>query len=131
MGEDHVLTREQILGNGELNLKTVDVEIPEWGGVVRLREMRGRERMEYEEFVSQEGVGSADVITKLIVLTAVDEKGTRIFTDEDAERLKNLGTSVLLKIFNAARELNMLTEEAVEKLEKNSEPEPSEDSVLA
>ena len=42
-----VLSKEQILQADDL--KTETVEVPEWGGDVLLRELRGRERDAFEE----------------------------------------------------------------------------------
>jgi len=85
-----LLTRDAILQAQDL--PTQDVEVPEWGGTVRVRALTGAERDAFEQsIVEQRGKSTRmnlqNVRAKLVALTVVDENGNRIFSDADAKLL--------------------------------------------
>jgi hypothetical protein len=67
------LTKDEILGADDLKRETVD--IPEWGGEVLLRELRGRERDAFEEgsLDKQRNVSMVNMRARLVALSAIDE----------------------------------------------------------
>ena len=110
-----LLTRDQILGVQDLTF--VEVEVPEWGGTVRVRMMTGAERDSFEAgTVTRHGkridVNVVNIRARLVALTVVDEKGERLFTEADVEVLARKSSAALNRVFEAARVLNGLTEEA-------------------
>ena len=69
------------------DLQTEDVDVPEWGGAVRVRSFTGRERDAFEaSMVRGEGkdrkVDLTNMRARLVGLTVIDEGGQRLFTDE-------------------------------------------------
>ena len=115
------LNRDQILDADDL--KTQDVAVPEWGGTVILRELRGRERDAFEEgsLDKQRNVSMKNMRARLVALSAVDEEGERLFTAKDAEALGAKSATALNRCFEVACRLSGITEADVETLEGNLE----------
>ena len=109
------LSRDQILGADDLGL--VEVSVPEWGGSVSLRVMRGHERDAFEVRMSAED--RANVRARLAALSIVDEAGVRLFSDDDIEALGEKSASALNRVFERAMSLNGFTDADVEALEGN------------
>src|SRR5947209_3729524 len=105
------LTREQILA--VCDRATAEVPVPEWGegGVVRVQSMTGKERAAFE---LKYGVAAGDngarptpieIMTRLVVATAVDEDGRPLFTVEDLDALAEKNAKIITRIFNASVKL--------------------------
>ena len=130
-----LLSREQIIRAADR--KTEDVDVPEWGGTVRVRALSGVERDAYEAGIVQlRGDGSKVVNLKnlrgrLVSLSCVDEEGNRIFTDEDAIALGDKSASALERVFDVARRLSGLSEDDVEELAEGFGGAPSDGSTSA
>ena len=110
-----LLGRDEILGAQDL--KTVEVEVPEWGGVVLVRGLTGVERDALEEESAK--VGLKNLRARYAARCIVDENGERVFSDEDIEALGKKSAPALHRVFMAALRLSALTPEDVEALEKN------------
>ena len=117
------LSRELILEASDLTQAQVDV--PEWGGFVKLRMMTGLERSVFEQSmvtVKVDGTREQDltnVRVNLIALTAVDEAGNLLFSQHDVARLGTKSSKALNRVFEASSELNALGDTAVEDAAKN------------
>lgn len=115
-----LLSRDEILGASDR--ATVDVEVPEWAGTVRVRALSGAERDAYESGIVQLSASGAKSINlknlrgRLISLSCVDDDGRRVFSDEDAIALGDKSAAALERIFDVARKLSGLTEDDVEEL---------------
>ena len=118
------LSRDTIL-NAE-DLKSEDIDVPEWGGKMRLREMTGADREEYAEAVSGRASHYREA---LIAFSAIDAQGNRVFTIEDVEALSRKSDRAIQRLAEAATRLSGIGRAAVEDARKNSSPEPSADSV--
>ena len=127
-----LLTREQILGADDLPTETV--EVPEWGGAVRVRGLTGAERDALESsMISQHGkdvqIKLANLRAKLVVRSIVDVTGARVFSDDgDVMALGRKSALALQRVFEVAQRLSGLTAADVEELTKNSESGQSDDS---
>lgn len=107
--EKRFLTAAEILTAQDS--KTVDVDVPEWGGTVKLRTLTGAEAAEFFD-AFQRGEKSAAVV-KLPLLCAVAEDGvTPLFTEGDLVQLRTKSLSGLMRLQRAAVKLNGLTDEA-------------------
>ena len=118
------------------DLQTEDVEIPEWGGAVRVRSFTGRERDAFEaSMVRGDGrdrrVDLTNMRARLVGLTVIDESGQRLFTDEEADLLGAKSGAALDRVFAIAQKLNGLSGSDVEELTKNSSGVPSAVSTSA
>lgn len=113
------LTKEQILAVDDLQAE--DVQVPEWGGTVRVRCMTGVERDAFERSNIGED-GKQDISNfraKLVARSIVDEHGNRLFSDADIEALGRKSIKALGRCFDVAMRLSAVTDDAVEELEKN------------
>ena len=118
------------------DLQTEDVEVPEWGGAVRVRSFTGRERDAFESsMVRGEGrdrkVDLTNMRARLVGLTVIDETGQRLFTDEEVDLLGAKSGAALDRVFAIAQKLNGLSGSDVEELTKNSSGVPSAVSTSA
>jgi hypothetical protein len=98
-----------------------DVDVPGWGCAVRMRVLNGRERIEYETFLTGTAEDNADdqlaVMTKLLSVVIVGEDRQSIFTEKE---LEELNAPELVRLTTEALRINKLTAESVKDLEKNS-----------
>ncbi len=111
-----LLGRDAILAVSDL--PSVDVEVPEWGGSVRVRMLTGGERDAFEvSTLTRKGktfeTNLVNMRARLVALTAVDENGARLFSEDDVTALAAKSAAALNRVFMAAQKLNGLTEEAV------------------
>lgn len=101
--------------------KTTDIEVPEWDGTVRLREMSAAQRDAFDastvKIVGKKVIPNLENSrAKLLAMCIVDEEGNPMFTvDELSER----NASVLDGLSEAARKLNKLDSGALEEEVKN------------
>lgn len=115
-----------------------EVVIPEWdNAVVRLRSLTGSERDEWEAAMMDDTnrrpgepsrVRLQGTRARLVVRSAVDEEGNRIFSDADANALGTKNASALQRLFEVCQRLSRLTNEDVDELTKNSNGAPSADN---
>ena len=129
-----LLSKTAILAANDL--KSEDVEVPEWGGAVRVRSFTGRERDAFEaSMVRGEGrdrkVDLTNMRARLVGLTVIDETGQRLFTDDEVDLLGAKSGAALDRIFAIAQKLNGLSGADVEELSKNSSGVPSAVSTSA
>jgi len=128
-----LLTRDAILQAQDLQYE--DVEMPEWGGTVRVRTLTGRERDAFEQsMLNEKGKNTKtnlrNIRAKLVALTVVDGEGKRIFNAADIELLGEKSANALDRLFDVARRLSRLTEKDTEELAKNSDNDQSDDFIL-
>lgn len=116
------------------DLKTERVEVPEWGGDVIVRELKGKAR---DEFEASQYVKKGDKLeftnenarAKLVVRSLVDEDGKLLFTPNQASFLGDKSGAVLDRLYDVAAKLSGLTPNAVEDAKGNSEAVPSDGST--
>lgn len=111
-----LLTKAAILAAEDRRYVVVDV--PEWGGAVRVGEMSALQRDRWSlEVVRQRdsgGVNSVSVRALVVAYCAVDEQGEPLFAPEDVEALGTKNGRAVDRVFAAAAELNVLTDKAAE-----------------
>lgn len=113
-----LLTKEQILSADDLPYE--DVEVPEWGGTVRVISMMDNEREQFElKFGGKKGEGMAGVKRWLCAMTIADENRVPIFTAADVDALGKKSGAALNRVFDASARLNGLTKQDQEELAKN------------
>ena len=127
------LSKTEILAQDDL--KTEDVQIPEWGGAwVRVRTLNASERDHFEASTVQRNgkrvtTNLENIRARLCLLCMVDENGDRLFQEEDTFPLGGKSASALDRIFTVAQRLNGLRDQDVEELAGNSSAGQSEDSA--
>lgn len=125
-----LLTKAAILG--ALDLTTEDVEVPEWGGTVRVAMMSGKARDAF--FARQEKAGGlppSQFSATVLVATIVGEDGKPIFEQSDIEAMREKSPEALERVLAVALKLNGLGPKAVEDARKNSSAAQSGDSGSA
>lgn len=135
-----LLSRAQIVAAKDL--KHEDVEVPEWGGTVRLRELTGEDRDRFEaaniNIITELVDGKEKTVLKrntenlrarLVAMCLVDADGNRCFGDDEIADLGRKGAQALQKLFLVAQRLNGIGGPAVKEAEKNSTAAPSGEST--
>jgi hypothetical protein len=127
-----LLNKEQIKQVSDI--ETLDVEVPEWGGVVRLKSLTGAERDRFEAGVVQgQGrnttVNMKNLRAKLVAQSAVAEDGSPLFSEDDVKWLGEKSAKALNRLFNAAQSLSGLSDGDVKELTENFTNARSEDSA--
>ena len=129
-----LLNKEQIKSVSDL--ETLDVEVPEWGGTVRLKSLTGAERDRFEASVVQ-GQGKNTTVNmqnlraKLVAQSAIGEDGKSLFSEEDVKWLGEKSAKALNRLFNAAQQLSGLSESDVKELAGNFKDARSDGSTSA
>lgn len=104
-----VLTKDAIL-RGVQAFHTDEVDVPEWGGTVRIREMSAAMRDAFE--VAMAGaVQSPQRAPRswrawVAANSIVDAEGVRLFGDADIEQLAEAAASAMDRIFEAVLKLS-------------------------
>ena len=129
-----LLNKEQIKTVSDL--ETQDIEVPEWGGVVRLKSLTGAERDRFEASVVQgQGrnttVNMQNLRAKLVAQSAIGEDGKPLFAEDDVKWLGEKSAKALNRLFNAAQTLSGLSESDVKELAGNFKAARSEGSTSA
>lgn len=126
MGELVLLNRDQILAAQDVEYKVIDV--PEWGGSVRVRSLSGSGRDQLEAHMTRAAGTSVEINTDgfanframFVAMSIVDAEGNRIFTDSDVAALGEKSSKALQRVYNACMELSAVTEDDVKELVGNS-----------
>ena len=106
--------------NAANDIKTVEIDVPEWGGKVLVAEMNGHNRSKFELYISEHKDDYSAMREYLVALTLVDEAGNNIFSEDEAKDLGKKNGSVLDRIFNESIKLNKLFESELDKEVKKS-----------
>ena len=113
------LCRETILNANDI--KTEEVNVPEWGGVVLVKSLTGSEKDKYEQSIYsiKDGANYNNIRAKFVALSICDEDLKPIFGSADIEALGQKSAIALNRVFEVAQKLSGLTSADVEELEKN------------
>ena len=113
------LTKQQILDAADT--KTEEVEVPEWGGNVRIQTMTGYARDAFESSITGKngGVNTVNIRAKLVAACIVDDDGELMFAEKDVAKLGKKSAAALERVFAAAQKLNRISDGDVEELAKN------------
>ncbi|MFH9957309.1 hypothetical protein ACH4OX_24290 [Streptomyces roseolus] len=115
-----LLTAEQI--GAASDRKFEDVEVPEWGGTVRIQSMSGTDRNSHQAetlVIGPNGrpkeVNLRDQYARILARCIVDEQGRRLFvTDKQIAALGAKDAGVLERLAKVAKQVSGLTEGAAE-----------------
>jgi hypothetical protein len=120
-----LLSKDQILSANDI--RYMDVEVPEWGGTVRVGTILASERNLYEQSLTTRVGNRRDVNlqhshAKLVALCVVDLEGKRVFTEDDVHALSRKSSAAVDRVFDAAAKLNRISEADLEELRGNLKP---------
>ena len=114
-----LLTRGQIIAGPPLAVE--EVEVPEWGGTVRIQELTARAKDALEDMVvAAKDATYSDYKARLFVLTAVDEVGDPLFTLDDVPILTQKSAAALDRCVIVAHRLSGLSAAAADAMGKDS-----------
>jgi hypothetical protein len=121
-----LLSRDQILS--AVDITTEDVDVPEWGGTVRVRGLTGTDRDRFEAAMmnlksakpnARQQVNTENFRARLVQASVVDEDGMRLFTQKDVQALGEKSAAALDRVMTVAMRLSGLTEKDADELEGN------------
>lgn len=129
-----LLSKNQI--DGSVDRKWEDVEVPEWGGTVRLVELSSADRgyLEAGSIVAQGSSASVRVESlktyreRLVAFSMVDEGFNRLYSNREIAELGKKSGKVIERLAAKVQELSSMGRYAVQEAEGNSEAAPSGDS---
>ena len=84
--------------------KVQEIDLPEWGGSVFLREITAGQRDRYDAWqIEQSGASKYyDIRARLLVLCICDPDGNRLFSDNEMVEITNLPAQAIDKLWDAA-----------------------------
>ena len=117
-----LLTKDQILGSDDRGHE--DIDVPEWGGTIRVAAMTSGERDSFEaSMLDKKGKSSGDKLlnfrARFVAKCIVGEDGKRLFSDKDIIALSKKSAKPMSDVFDVCRSVNGMTEEDVEEIEGN------------
>ena len=92
------LTREEI--NHAEDHTSTTVEVPEWGGTVRIRTLSGNELESMYAAASAEG--HSRLYGPMLVRCLCNEDGGRLYSDEEMDELMDRHAAVLVRLYEEA-----------------------------
>jgi hypothetical protein len=118
-----MLTKEEILARRPTLIEPVPM--PEWGGTVYVRELSAAERdaFEAQQIIAKRAVEGSelhDFRAKIIVLSACDADGNRMFDDSEIPAVSKLPVKELQRLFDAGLRVGAISESEAEAIEENS-----------
>jgi hypothetical protein len=126
------LSRDEILSVDDL--RTEDVKVPEWGGVVRVRELTGTELDSYQASMMSLRDGEtvpemANMRAKLVTRSIIGDDGEPLFTELDIGRLGQKSGVALQRVYDVASRLSGISaaseDEATASLKDQSDDSSS------
>jgi hypothetical protein len=127
------LTKAQILEANDV--QSQDVEVPEWGGSVRLVSLDAKEASAFgSRMVKMDAKGNVEAfvmdnfMAELLARAIVDENNQPIFSQSDVEALGKKNGAVIKRLYTIAAELSGLGEGNKDEAVKNSDGMPSDAS---
>ena len=118
------LSKDEILKPVE----PVSVEMPEWGGEVRVRPLSAKASM---AIVSKDDEPQSTMAARLIVASLVDEAGEPLLGEDDIGAVEDLDAKGVLRLSREIMKLNGLAADEIERTAGESEPSPGEGSSIA
>ena len=126
-----VLTRDDILEAKDIKIELVPT--PGWGGEVYVKGLNGAERDKFEgSLVIMRGkdkqMNMANIRAKLASMSICDEKGKRLFNENDVQALSQKSAAELQRVFAVAQRLSGISDEDVEELAEELKNDPFDGS---
>jgi hypothetical protein len=112
---ENVLDLESILAADDL--QTAYVEVPEWKGTVKIRQLSADESLKFFE-TNKDPQHQKTSNLRLVMASAIKEDGSLLFTQDQFNNLAKKSMRAINRISDAALNLNAFTREK-EKAVKN------------
>ena len=114
-----ITSANTILGKDDFHYE--EIEVPEWGGSLRLKSLSGAERSKIIKITQQQKDTADGVFEQCIIYSAVDGEGRQIFKDDQATLsvLKSKDAGVTQRIGRKVLEISGLSRDSLGIAEKN------------
>lgn len=116
-----MLSRDSILSSNDA--RTESITIDEWGGEILFRSLTGVERDKLEStakrYQASREAKSCRLMAEVIVMSAVDDAGEALFTNDDIDILRTKNGNALQRCFNVCSKLSGLDKDVQEDMVKN------------
>ena len=117
-----LLTKDQILGADDIVTK--EINVPQWGGSVKIRTMTASDRDRFEQQVFSGNTKSErrdNIRALMLSICIVDESGNRVFGEKDVKALGGKSAAAVDAIFSEIQKMNALSDADIDEAAKNSE----------
>lgn len=113
------MLKNQIFKAQDCKLEAVEVE--EWGVTLYVKTLSGSERAKLRSITDHltKSGRESEADTHLLILSACDAQGNKVFADSDFAALNEKNASIITRVAMAALRVNGLGEQAVEDAKKN------------
>ena len=99
---EHMLNKTELL---RIALKTEEVKLDQ--GSLKIQEFTTSDREAFEIFAMKMNTGKVkNLKAKLIVISVVEDRGSRMFGDDEIGTVSQLPSTITEKLFNAILKLN-------------------------
>jgi hypothetical protein len=120
MSEKRQFVGRQVILQAQ-DLPVEELEVPEWGGWVRVKTLTAAERDAFENDIIQRNgrdvkTNVRNIRAKLVAVALVDETGRPLFTLADVEALGQKSAKALDRCFAKASELAGMRESDVQEM---------------
>lgn len=110
------LSKHQIFASNDLKEEFVD--IPEWGGKIKIKTFSAREQLDLLDFLEKKPT-ELDMAIQFILLGCVDSDNKKLFNIDDVHLLKEKNAANLIKLAKRISDLNKQGADDVDNLAKN------------
>lgn len=119
------LTREQLLSIDDITPTIEAVAGPGGQGQVGVRILTAGERDAFLDLIGQAEDGRVKNLKVILcTLTLCDEQGGRLFAQDEVEALAGKSSEFIERVFDTAKRISQLGDDATEEAKKNSAPTP-------
>ncbi len=123
-----LLSKDAILSADDI--QTEIVEVPEWGGSVKVRTLSALEKGRWEQSGIVDDKVTVDFMkTGLVARSIVDDKGRRLFSDAEIGKLAAKSGAAIERVYEVAARLSQVGEHDVRDAVKNSAKIHGDDST--
>jgi len=99
------------------DLRTKEVEVPQWDTTLTIQELGLQEHMQAFGSIKPDDDGNVTLdyldIAQTVAFGVVDEKGERVFSDEDVPKLARKNQKALMLLYTAITSLPISVEDEV------------------
>lgn len=129
-----LLTASDILEADDI--RSEYVEVPEWGGTVKIQGLTGEQRnrvgalMRAESKKTSEEEALSYFQMRIAAASMVDEDGKRVFSQNDVAKLAKKSAAAIQRVYDVAAKLSGIGDEEVEKAKAELKGTRNDDSGI-